>query len=79
MDIETQRKNIVHRILDVENTLLLSKIENLLDEEAFIYKTDGTSLTKKEYQVHVSKIIQASEDGEKGYSTEEAKAKIKKR
>ena len=59
MDIETKRKNIVHRILDVENTLLLSKIENLLDEEAFLYKTDGTSLTKKEYQIHISKILKA--------------------
>ena len=79
MDIETKRKNIVHRILDVENTLLLSKIENLLDEEAFLYKTDGTSLTKKEYQIHISKILKASEGGEKGYSTEEAKGKIIKK
>ncbi len=79
MDIETKRKNIVHRILDVENTLLLSKIENLLDEEAFLYKTDGTSLTKKEYQIHISKILKASEDGEKSYCTEEARGKIIKK
>ena len=31
MNIETQRKNIVHRILDTENTSLLAKIEELLD------------------------------------------------
>jgi hypothetical protein len=50
-----------------------------LDEEVFIYKTDGTSLTKKEYQIHVSTILHAPEDGEKGYSTEEAGYKIQKK
>lgn len=79
MNIETQRKNIVHRILDIENTNLLSSIEKLLDEEVFTYKTDGTTLTKKEYQEHVSKILLASEDVENGYLTEDAKAKIKKK
>jgi hypothetical protein len=50
-----------------------------LDEEVFIYKTDGTSLTKKEYQIHISMILHTSKDGEKGYSTEEARCKIQKK
>lgn len=79
MNIETQRKNIVHRILDIENTSLLAKIEKLLDEEVFTYKTDGTALTKKEYQIHIAKVLQASEEGEIGYSTAEAKDKIKRK
>ena len=29
MNVETQRKNIVHRILDVQNSKLLSQIEEL--------------------------------------------------
>lgn len=79
MNIETQRKNIVHRILDTENTSLLAKIEELLDEEVFTFKTDGTALTKKEYQIHIAKVLQASEEGEIVYSTAEAKAKIKRK
>jgi hypothetical protein len=79
MNIETQRKNIVHRILDVENTNLLSNIEKLLDEEVFTYKANGAPLTKNEYQEHISKILHASEDTENGYLTEDAKAKIKKK
>jgi len=79
MNSETQRKNIVHRILDLENTQLLSKIEKLLDEEVFTYKTDGTPLNTKEYQKHISKILKASEEPGNGYSTENAKAKVKKK
>ena len=29
MNVETQRKNIVHRILDIDNSQLLTKIEEL--------------------------------------------------
>jgi hypothetical protein len=50
-----------------------------LDEEVFMCKTDGTSLTKKEYQIHISTILHASEDGEKRYSTEESRNKIQKK
>ena len=35
MSVETQRKNIVHRILDIDNSQLLSKIEELLNNEVY--------------------------------------------
>ena len=41
MDLETQRKNIVHRILNVQNSTLLSQIEVLLNNDIYYYSTSG--------------------------------------
>lgn len=73
MNLEIQRKNIVHRILEVENPKLLNKIEELLDQDIFAFKTDGTGLSRKEYETHISKILKASEETENTYATEIAK------
>jgi len=48
MKIEIQRKNIVHRILEVQNSKLLNKIEELLDTETCSYRAEGKLLLKKE-------------------------------
>ena len=45
MNIETQRKNIVHRILDIENQQLLSQIEDLINNEVYAYTTSGKPLS----------------------------------
>ncbi|TRX02247.1 hypothetical protein [Flavobacterium gawalongense] len=76
MNVETQRKNIVHRILDVSNSRLLSKIEALLDDEIYTYTTSGKPLSVKEYENHLNQIMIASDSGEKGYTTEEARSNI---
>ncbi|MFZ4105167.1 hypothetical protein [Flavobacterium sp.] len=76
MNVETQRKNIVHRILDVQNSKLLTQIEELLDGEIYTYSTSGKPFTVKEYKNHLDKIMIASDSGETGYTTEEAKNKI---
>lgn len=76
MNVETQRKNIVHRILDVQNSKLLSQIEELLDSEIYTYSTSGKPFTVKEYKNHLDEIMIASDSGEMGYTTEEAKNKI---
>ncbi len=79
MSVETQRNNIVHRILDVQNSQLLNKIEALLDDDVFIYTTAGKSLSVKEYRAHLSKIMLVSDSREIGYSTQDAKNKITKK
>lgn len=79
MNVETQRKNIVHRILDVSNSQLLSKIEELLDNEVYAYGTSGKPLSVKEYKNHLNEIITASDSGEIGYGTEDARKQIKRR
>jgi len=79
MNAETQRKNIVHRILDVQDLNLLNQIEALLDNDIYSYTTSGKTLTVKEYKNHLDEIMIASDSGKIGYSTEEAKNKIQRK
>lgn len=79
MNVEAQRKNIVHRILEIENSKLLSQIEELLDNDVYTYTTSGKSLSVKEYKAHLDEIIVASDSGENGYSTNEARSKINRK
>ena len=76
MNVETQRRNIVHRILDLSNTKVLNSIEALLDNEVYAYSTSGNSLSVKEFKNHLNQIMTASDSGEKGFTTDEAKEKI---
>ena len=76
MNVETQRRNIVHRILDIENVQLLNQIEELLNGDIYAYSTDGKSLTVKEYKNHLNEIMKLSDAGELGYTTKEAIKKI---
>jgi hypothetical protein len=79
MNVETQRKNIVHRILDIENLQLLNQIEELLNNNTYCYTTDGKPLSANEYKNHLTEIMKVSDAGEMGYSTDEAKKKIARR
>ena len=79
MNVEAQRRNIVHRILDTENVQLLNQIEDLLNNDIYTYSTDGKSLTVKEYSDHLDEIMKLSDAGEVGYTTEEARKKIIKK
>ncbi|HSD06915.1 hypothetical protein [Flavobacterium sp.] len=79
MNVESQRRNIVHRILDIENVQLLNKIEKLLNDDIYAYSTDGKPLSVKEYENHLNEIIKLSDAGEIGYTTEEARKKIVKK
>lgn len=76
MNVETQRKNIVHRILEVQNSKLLTEIETLLNNDVYTYSTSGKPLSVKEYKQHLDQIMIVSDTVEKGYSTKEAKNKI---
>ena len=79
MNVEAQRRNIVHRILDTENVQLLNQIEDLLNNDIYTYSTDGKSLTVKEYSDHLDEIMKLSDAGEVGYTTEEARKIIIKK
>jgi hypothetical protein len=79
MNLTTQRNNIVHRILDISDLKLLNQIEELLDKDVFTYTTSGKPLSVKEYKNHLDKIMIASDSGAVGYSTEEAKCKLKRK
>ena len=79
MNVEAQRRNIVHRILDTENVQLLNQIEDLLNNEVYTYSTGGEPLTVKEYESHLNEIMKLSDVGETGYTTDEAKRRIIKK
>lgn len=79
MNVETQRKNIVHRILAIQNEQLLSQIEALLDNDVYTYTTSGKPLTTAAYKNHLTEIMNVSEASENGYTTEEARKKISRK
>lgn len=79
MNLATKRNNIVHRILDISDSNLLNQIEELLDKDVFAYTTSGKPLSVKEYKNHLDEIIIASDSGAVGYSTAEAKSKLKRK
>ncbi|MEP6930163.1 MAG: hypothetical protein ABI850_09130 [Flavobacterium sp.] len=79
MNIEAQRRNIVHRILDIENVQLLNQIEELLNNDIYTYSTGGNPLTVREYENHLDEIMKLSDSGEVGYTTSEARKKIIKK
>ena len=79
MNLETQRKNIVHRILDIENEQLLSQIEELLNNDVYTFTTSGKPLSTIEYKNHLTEIMKVSDAGEIGYATDEAGKKISRK
>jgi hypothetical protein len=79
MNLATKRNNIVHRILDISDSKLLNQIEELLDKDVFAYTTSGKPLSVKEYKNHLDEIMIASDSGAVGYSTAEAKSKLKRK
>ena len=64
MNIESHRKSIIHRILDVQNEQILDKIDQLLNEEGYIYDVSGKLLSVEAYKKEVEDILKSSEEDE---------------
>ena len=79
MNVEIQRRNIVHRILDIENFQLLNQIEELLNHDIYTYTTSGKPLSASDYKNHLTEIMKVSDAGEVGFTTKEAKEKINRK
>jgi hypothetical protein len=78
MNIETYRKSIIYRILDVQNESVLNKIDQLLNEEGFIYDVSGKLLSLTDYKQEIETILKVSEENEV-YHSEEIRNKIFKK
>jgi hypothetical protein len=78
MNIETYRKSIIHRILEVQNESVLNKIDQLLNEEGFIYDVSGKLLSFTDYKHEIETILKVSEENEV-YHSEEIRNKIFKK
>lgn len=50
MDIQTAKMNVMQKIMNVSQASLLEKISRIIDEEMTVgYTSDGSPLTKKQY------------------------------
>ena len=78
MNIETQKKSIIHRILDVQNEVVLDKIDQLLNEEGYIYDVTGKLLSVSDYKQEIEAILKVSEENDV-YNSEVIRNKIFKK
>jgi hypothetical protein len=78
MNIETQRKSIIHRILDVQNEVVLNKIDQLLNQEGYVYNVSGKMLSVSDYKQEIEAILKVSEENDV-YNSEEIRNKIFKK
>ena len=78
MNIETHRKSIIHRILDVQNEVVLDKIDQLLNEEGYIYDVTGKLLSVSDYKQEIEAILKVSEENDV-YNSEVIRNKIFKK
>ena len=78
MNIETLRKSIIHRILDVQNEVVLDKIDQLLNEEGYIYDVTGKLLSVSDYKQEIEAILKVSEENDV-YNSEAIRNKIFKK
>ena len=78
MNIETHRKSIIHRILDIQNEVVLDKIDQLLNEEGYIYDVTGKLLSVSDYKQEIETILKVSEENDV-YNSEAIRNKIFKK
>lgn len=78
MSIETHRKSIIHRILDVQNETLLEKIDLLLNQEGYVYNVSGKLLSISDYKQEIEDILKVSEENDV-YNSESIRNKIFKK
>ena len=78
MNIETHRKSIIHRILDVQNEVVLDKIDQLLNEEGYIYDVTGKLLSVSDYKQEIEAILKVSDENDV-YNSEAIRNKIFKK
>ncbi len=78
MNIETHRKSIIHRILDIQNEEVLNKIDQILNEEGYIYDVTGKLLSVSDYKQEIVAILKVSEENDV-YNSEAIRNKIFKK
>lgn len=78
MNIETHRKSIIHRILDIQNEEVLNKIDQILNNEGYIYDLTGKLLSVSDYKQEIEAILKVSEENDV-YNSEVIRNKIFKK
>lgn len=78
MNIETHRKSIIHRILDIQNEEVLNKIDQILNDEGYVYDVNGKLLSVANYKKEIESILKVSDENEV-YTSEVIRNKIFKK
>lgn len=78
MNIETHRKNIINRILDIQNEDVLNKIDILLKDEGYVYDVNGKLLSVADYKQEIDTILKVSDENEV-YNSDAIRNKIFKK
>ena len=78
MNIETHRKSIIHRILDIQNEEVLNKIDQILNDEGYVYDVNGKLLSVTDYKQEIESILKVSDENEV-YNSEAIRNKIFKK
>jgi hypothetical protein len=78
MNIETHRKSIIHRILDIQNEDILDKIDQLLNDEGYVYDVNGKLLSVADYKQEIESILKVSDENEV-YNSQAIRNKIFKK
>ncbi len=78
MNIETHRKSIIHRILDIQNEEVLNKIDQILNDEGYVYDVNGKLLSVADYKQEIESILKVSDENEV-YNSEAIRNKIFKK
>jgi hypothetical protein len=64
--------------LDIQNEEVLNKIDQLLNDEGYVYDVNGKSLSVSEYKQEIEAILKISEENEV-YNSEAIRNKIFKK
>ena len=78
MNIEAHRKSIIHRILDIQNEEVLNKIDQILNDEGYVYDVNGKLLSVANYKKEIESILKVSDENEV-YTSEVIRNKIFKK
>ncbi len=78
MNIEAHRKSIIHRILDIQNDEVLNKIDQILNDEGYVYDVNGKLLSVANYKKEIESILKVSDENEV-YTSEVIRNKIFKK
>ncbi len=77
MNIEAHKNQLIRKLIDVQDEILLNKIDAILNTDVIVAQTiDGESLTKSQYIDHIESISQSVADGAETYTSDQVKASI---
>lgn len=64
MNIKAYRKSIIHRILNIQSEEVLNKIDQILNDEGYVYDVNGKLLSVTDYKQEIESFLKVSGENE---------------